>query len=399
MKPPASKTQSCPVPALAEIPFNKPFIAGDEIEHILRAYQNQRLAGNGQFTKECQDWLKTYTNSRQALLTHTGTAALEMASLLTNIQPGDEIIMPSYTFVTTATAFVLRGAVPVFVDIRADTCNIDETKIEQAITSKTKAIVPVHYAGIGCDMDAIMAIARKHKLFVIEDAAHGLGAKYKGRELGSIGDLGALSFHETKNVIAGEGGCLLINQDSLIDRAFVLADKGTNRQRFMEGHVDKYTWLDIGSSFYPSELTAAFLWSQLKHLDFITQSRTAIWNRYHDALRPFEENGFLRRPHVPADCQPNAHLYYIVLPSNTMRQAFIHKLREQNIHAVFHYVPLHSSPAGQTFGRAADGLEVTNSIAQCLVRLPLWVGLESHLDMVLEKILIALKELRDGLSS
>lgn len=358
-----------------KIPFNKPYMTGRELWYIAQAHTNGHLAGDGEFTKKCHAWLETRTGSPKALLTHSCTAALEMTALLLDIQPGDEVIMPSYTFVSTANAFVLRGGVPVFVDIREDTLNLDERLIEAAITPRTRAIVPVHYAGVACEMDAIMDIARRHGLKVVEDAAQGVMASYKGRALGSIGDLGAFSFHETKNVISGEGGALLVNDPALALRAEVIREKGTNRSRFFRGEVDKYTWQEVGSSYLPGELTAAFLWAQLEEAQAITTGRLASWERYHTALAPLEAKGMLRRPVIPADCQHNAHMYYVLLAPEIDRQAVLSELKRNEIYSVFHYVPLHSSPAGRRYGRVHGTMDVTNRQSERLIRLPLWVGL------------------------
>ncbi|WP_397451935.1 dTDP-4-amino-4,6-dideoxygalactose transaminase [Pseudomonas sp. NA-150] len=357
------------------IPFNWPHMTGKELYYIAEAHFNGRLAGDGPFTKRCHSWIEERTGCSKALLTHSCTAALEMAALLLDIQPGDEIIMPSYTFVSTANAFALRGGVPVFVDIREDTLNIDERLIESAITTRTKAIVAVHYAGVACEMDTIMAIARKHHLKVVEDAAQGVMASYKGRALGSIGDLGAYSFHETKNVISGEGGALLVNDPELALRAEIIREKGTDRSRFFRGEVDKYTWQELGSSFLPGELIAAFLWAQLEEADRITQERINSWQRYHTLLEYFESKGLLRRPIVPEGCQHNAHMYYVLLAPEINRQAVLDSFRSNDIASVFHYVPLHSSPAGQRYARVHGELKFTNSQSERLVRLPLWVGL------------------------
>jgi dTDP-4-amino-4,6-dideoxygalactose transaminase len=364
------------------IPFNKPYMTGKELDYIMQAHTNGHLSGDGPFTKRCSAWLEQKIGSRKALLTHSCTAALEMAAILLDLKAGDEVIMPSYTFVSTANAFVLRGAVPIFVDIRPDTLNIDETLIEQAITPRTKAICVVHYAGIACEMDTIMAIAQRHNLKVIEDAAQGIFSTYKGRALGSIGDLAALSFHETKNVISGEGGALLINDPALIERAEIIREKGTNRSRFFRGQVDKYTWVDVGSSYLPSELIAAFLAAQLDHGDEITARRLAIWTRYHDWAAPLEAAGLIRRPVVPVDCKHNAHMYYLVLAGLEQRSTFIEGMKAAGIGTVFHYIPLHSSPAGRRFGRTAGDLPHTDAISASLVRLPFWIGMEEHLDHV-----------------
>lgn len=357
------------------IPFNWPHMTGKELYYIAEAHFNGRLAGDGPFTKRCHGWLEERTGCSKALLTNSCTAALEMSALLLDIKPGDEIIMPSYTFVSTANAFVLRGGVPVFVDIREETLNLDERLIESAITPRTRAIAPVHYAGVACEMDTIMAIARRHQLKVVEDAAQGIMSTYKGRALGSIGDLGAYSFHETKNVIAGEGGALLVNDPALALRAEIIREKGTDRSRFFRGEVDKYTWQEAGSSFLPGELIAAFLWAQLEEADRITQMRLASWQHYHELLEPLESRGILRRPIVPDVCQHNAHMYYVLLAPETDRQAVLDRFKRNQISSVFHYVPLHSSQAGQHYGRAHGALDVTNRQSERLIRLPLWVGL------------------------
>jgi dTDP-4-amino-4,6-dideoxygalactose transaminase len=375
------------------IVFNKPFMTGRELHYISQAHLNSVLAGDGVFTRKCQSWLESNIGAQKALLTHSCTAALEMIAILAAIEPGDELIMPSYTFVSTANAFVLRGAVPVFVDIREDTLNIDETKIEAAITPKTRAIVVVHYAGVGCEMDSILRIAEKHNLMVIEDAAQAIMATYKDRPLGSIGHMAALSFHETKNLISGEGGALLLNSAPLVERAEIIREKGTNRSRFFRGQTDKYTWVDIGSSFLPGELISAFLWAQMEEAVSITARRLAIWDQYHLAFQDAENKGLIRRPIVPAACRHNAHMYYLLLPDLARRTRFIDKLRENQINAVFHYVPLHSSPAGSKYGRYPDSLPVTDSIAERLVRLPMWIGLESEQPYVIEKILQVLHSL------
>lgn len=318
-------------------------------------------------------------------MTHSCTAALEMAALILDIQPGDEIIMPSYTFVSTANAFVLRGGVPVFVDIREDTLNLDERLIEAAITPRTRAIAVVHYAGVACEMDAIMSIAKRHGLKVVEDAAQGVMASYKGRALGSIGDLGTFSFHETKNLISGEGGALLVNDPELTLLAETIREKGTDRSRFFRGEVDKYTWQEVGSSFLPGELIAAFLWAQFEEADRITQLRLASWQRYHEMLAPLESKGILRRPVVPDGCQHNAHMYYVIVAPEFDRQKILDEFKRNDIGAVFHYVPLHSSPAGQRYSRAHGVLDVTNRQSERLIRLPLFVGLtECQQDKVVD---------------
>jgi len=361
-----------------KIPFNKPHMTGKEHVYITEAYTNGMLAGDGPFTKRCHDWLEQNTGTKKALLTHSCTAALEMAAILLDIEPGDEVIMPSYTFVSTANAFALRGAVPVFVDIRADTLNLDEKLIEGAITSKTKAIVPVHYAGVGCEMDTIMAIANQHHLAVVEDAAQGLMSSYKGRPLGSIGNMGTFSFHETKNIISGEGGALLVNDAKLASQAEIIREKGTDRSRFFRGAVDKYTWQSIGSSFLPGELIAAFLWAQLEDAKAITEKRLAIWHEYHHLLAALEAKGILRRPIIPDVCQQNGHLYYILLNPSIDRQKVLADFKAAQIMAPFHYIPLHSSPAGMQLGRTHGSMEVTDASSEQLLRLPLWYSISKE---------------------
>jgi len=373
-----------------KIPFNKPFMTGKELWNIAQARAAGHLAGDGGFTKRCNAWLVERTGARAALLTHSCTAALEMAAILAGIEPGDEVIMPSYTFVSTANAFVLRGATPVFVDIRPDTLNIDETLIEAAITARTKAIVPVHYAGVGCEMDAIMDIAHRHNLLVIEDAAQGIMSTYKGRPLGSIGHLSALSFHETKNIIAGEGGALLVNDPRFIERAEIIREKGTNRSQFFRGQVDKYTWVDIGSSYLPGEILAAFLWAQMEEADGITRRRLEIWGIYHQWFAAAEQAGKVRRPVVPKDRVHNAHMYYLILPDLDTRSAFISRMMQLGIGTVFHYVPLHSSPMGQLHGRVSGKMTHTVTLSDRLVRLPLWLGLEGSIHEVVREIIEAL---------
>ena len=358
------------------IPFNWPHMTGKEISYIAESHFNGRLAGDGPFTKRCQNWLEGRAPGSKALLTHSCTAALEMSALLLEMQPGDEVIMPSYTFVSTANAFVLRGAIPVFVDIREDTLNLDERLIEAAITPRTRAIAPVHYAGVACEMDTIMDISQRYGLSVVEDAAQGVMASYKGKALGSIGHLGAYSFHETKNVISGEGGELLVNDPGLMLRAEIVREKGTDRSRFFRGEVDKYTWQEIGSSFLPGELVAAFLWAQLEEAERITQERLASWNYYHESLIGLESAGVLRRPIVPPECQHNAHMYYILLAPGIDRQKVLEHFKLDDIWPVFHYVPLHQSPAGKRYARSHGDLGLTESLSDRLIRLPLWVGLD-----------------------
>jgi dTDP-4-amino-4,6-dideoxygalactose transaminase len=359
-------------------------MTGRELALIAQAHTNGHLSGDGPFTRQCHSWLEARTGARKALLTHSCTAALEMAALLLDLQPGDEVIMPSFTFVSTANAFVLRGAVPVFVDIRADTLNIDERLIEQAITPRTRAICVVHYAGVACEMDAIVDIANRHNLAVVEDAAQAILSTYHGRPLGTVGDMGALSFHETKNIIAGEGGALLCRDDKFAARAEVIREKGTNRSRFLRGQVDKYTWVDVGSSYLPGEITAAFLSAQMQEAQAITAARMALWDRYYAWSAPHESTGLVRRPIVPSGCTHNAHMFYLLLSDIEARTQFIDRLKARSVQSVFHYIPLHSSPAGTKFGRTNGRLAVTDSVSARLVRLPLWVGLDVHMDDVLE---------------
>jgi len=353
------------------IPFNKPPLTGNEQKYILESLNSQHISGDGQFTKKCHQWFEEKLNCSKAFLTHSCTAALEMAAILIDIKPGDEIIMPSYTFVSTANAFVLRGGVPVFVDIRKDTLNIDEKLIEDAITCRTKAIVPVHYAGVACEMDAILDIAKRHKLIVIEDAAQGLGSSYKGRMLGSIGHLACLSFHETKNITSGEGGALLVNDKTFIERAEIIREKGTNRSKFFRGEVDKYTWMDIGSSYLPSEITAAFLWAQLQEFESITSKRLKPWNLYNNSLQKMSNSMTLQLPFIPESCQQNAHMFYLLLSDLGSRTKFIKNMNNNGVNCTFHYVPLHSSVAGKIFGKFNSVDEYTTKESERLLRLPL----------------------------
>jgi len=369
------------------IPFNQPYISGNELLYIKEAHENAVLSGDGPFTIRCHDWLESWVCSNKVLLTHSCTAALEMSALLLDIKLGDEIIMPSYTFVSTANAFVLRGAIPVFVDIREDTLNINEALIESAITNRTRAIVPVHYAGVGCEMDAIISIASKHDLRVVEDAAQGFMGTYKGRALGSIGDLGAYSFHETKNVISGEGGALLVNSSEFSLKAEVIREKGTNRSSFSRGEVEKYTWQSVGSSFLPGEVTAAFLFAQLEKAEWITKERLKSWNYYHTLLKSFEDQGFILRPIVPVECQHNAHMYYVILSSQFSRKKILEEFKRHEIGAIFHYIPLHTSPAGKLYGRPFGELDVTKMKSEQIIRLPLWVGIsESQQELIVSTL-------------
>lgn len=369
------------------IPFNQPFIAGSELAYISEAVAAGNLSGDGEFTRRCCEWMEKRFGTHKVLLTHSCTAALEISSILANVGPGDEIIMPSYTFVSTANAFVLRGASIRFVDIREDTLNIDETLIEEAVTPQTKAIVPVHYAGVGADLDTIMEIAQRHDLLVIEDAAQGVCADYKGKSLGTVGHLGTFSFHETKNLISGEGGALLINDREFVERAEIVREKGTNRSKFFRGQVDKYTWVDIGSSYLASELVAAFLFAQLEESERIGDARRAIFQYYEDGLRPLQDRGLLRMPVTPDNCKHNGHMFYLLLESEIARDALIDHLAQRNIQAVFHYVPLHSSPMGREVGTTSGDLPVTDATACRLLRLPCYFKLERHeQDRVIEAI-------------
>lgn len=356
-----------------KIPYNKPFIVGKELFNIAQAViKNGKLSGDGEYTNHCQSWLEQKLGCKKALLTHSCTAALEMSAILIDIQPGDEVIMPSYTFVSTANAFVLRGGVPVFVDIRHDTLNLNENLIEAAITEKTKAIVPVHYAGYPCEMDVIMNIANHYNLFVVEDAAQALLSEYKGKKLGTIGHFGALSFHETKNIISGEGGALLINDKNFIDRAEIIWEKGTNRKKFFRGDMAKYSWVDVGSSYLPSEIIAAFLYSQFEMAETIIDKRLRIFNLYCSLLSPLTKQGKIKLPWVNSTDDSNGHIFYVITASLEERTQLIEYLKAQNINAVFHYVPLHSSPAGRKYGRVCGELHTTNNISERLLRLPVF---------------------------
>ncbi len=370
------------------IPFNKPSIVGKELYNIAEAVLAGVLSGDGPFTKRCHSWLTSRLGCQTALLTHSCTAALEMAAILTDVGPGDEVIMPSFTFVSTANAFVLRGATPVFTDIREDTLNIDENLIECALTKKSKVIVPVHYAGVPCEMDTICELAKSSGLFVVEDAAQALLSTYKGKYLGTIGDLGALSFHETKNIISGEGGALLVNNSAFTKRAEITREKGTNRSEFFRGEVDKYTWVDIGSSYLPSELVGAFLWGQLEHAEQIIATRQKLCARYTEALGSLEQRGLARLPKSIDSCCSNGHIFFLITSSLEERTDLIKYLKENGIWAVFHYVPLHSSPAGRKFGRTSGNMKLTNSLSERLVRLPLYYSLtEAEVDEISELVL------------
>ncbi|BDY13575.1 dTDP-4-amino-4,6-dideoxygalactose transaminase [Hydrogenimonas cancrithermarum] len=370
------------------IPFNEPPMTGNEERYILEALRNKKLCGDGPFTQKCHGWFEEKLGCAKALLTPSCTHALEMAAILIDIQPGDEVIMPSYTFVSTANAFVLRGAKIVFVDIRPDTMNIDETLIEAAITPKTKAIVPVHYAGVGCEMDTIMEIANRHGLFVIEDAAQGMMSTYKGKPLGTIGHLGTYSFHETKNYTSGgEGGLLIVNDERFAERAEIIREKGTNRSQFFRGMVDKYSWVDLGSSYLPSELQAAYLWGQLEKAENINEKRIAIWHRYNENLQHLEQSGHITLPTIPDGCIHNAHMFYIKVKNLKERTKLLKFLKEKNISAVFHYVPLHSSRAGMIFGHFHGQDIYTTKESECIVRLPLYYSIKAgEVDFVIDKV-------------
>lgn len=362
---------------MKKIPFNKPFLTSREINYIKKAHELGQFSGDGFYTKECNKWFKNKFKKTN-LLTHSCTAALEMSAILADIQPDDEIIMPSYTFVSTANAFVLRGGIPVFVDIDENTLNISANLIEKAITKKTKAIVPVHYAGVACEMDKILEIAKNNNLIVIEDAAQGFLAKYKDQYLGTIGDLGTYSFHETKNIISGEGGALSINDDALIMRAEIIREKGTNRSQFFRGQVDKYTWVDIGSSYLPGEVIAAFLFAQLENSIEINEKRLSIWNKYNSLLSSLEDKSLIKRPFIPDYATHNGHMYYLLLENLSIRTKFIKFLKEHNVMSVFHYIPLHSSPAGRKYGKTYGDLKNTNLISDTLVRLPLFYDMTNE---------------------
>ena len=365
------------------IPFNQTHVSTREVEQVRIAIESHQLSGDGPFTKTCHRRLGGLLAGAHTLLTHSATGALEMAALLADLAPGDEVIMPSFTFVSTANAVVLRGAVPVFVDVREDTLNIDEALIEAAITPRTKAVMPVHYAGVGCEMDRILDIAQRHQLLVIEDAAQGIMAGYKGRPLGTLGDMAAISFHGTKNIGCGEGGAFVTRSAALAERAELIREKGTNRSKFFRGQVDKYSWVATGSSYLPSELNAAVLDAQLQDADAITQRRLALWNRYHEAFAGEEREGLWRRPIIPADCQHNGHIYYLLLPDLARRTAFIDSMKARGIGTTFHYVPLHSAPHAATCSRNGSDLSRTENLSDRLVRLPLWPGLEDRLDEVI----------------
>lgn len=363
---------------MKRIPFNVPPYIGKEDEYIKKAIDSRKICGDGEFTRLCNSKLEELTGSKKALITTSGTSALEMSALLADIKEGDEVIMPSYTFVSTANAFVLRGAKIVFVDIRPDTMNIDERLIESAITSKTKAIVPVHYAGVACEMDTICEMAKKYNLVVIEDSAQGVMSYYKGKALGSIGEFGCYSFHETKNYSMGEGGAVLINREDLVERAEIIREKGTNRTKFFRGQVDKYTWVDIGSSYLQSELNCAYLYAQIENPDIINENRLKAWNKYYELLKPLQAEGYIELPFIPKECTHNAHMFYIKAKNLEERTRLIAFLKEKGVNAVFHYIPLHSSPAGKKFGIFNGEDKYTTKESERLLRLPMYYGIEEN---------------------
>ncbi len=368
--------------------FNKPPYVGKEMDYMREAIENNKICGDGPFTKKCDAWMEERFESPKVLFTTSGSTALDMAALLCGLKPGDEVILPSFTFSSTANSFVLAGATLVFVDIRPDTMNIDETKIEEAITSKTKVICPVHYAGVACEMDTIMDIAKRHNLMVVEDAAQGVMSTYKGKALGTIGDFGCFSFHETKNYSAGEGGAILINNTDYMEKAEILREKGTNRSQFFRGQVDKYNWVEFGDSYLQSDLNAAYLWAQLEKADEINQNRLATWNTYYEALKPLEMNGIVELPIIPEECEHNAHMFYLKTKDLDTRQAYIKFMKENDICCVFHYVPLHSAPAGKKYGRFVGKDEHTTSDSDRLVRLPMYYNMDSNdIEKVINKTL------------
>ena len=370
------------------ISYNKPYCKGSTLKYIKNTLLNASISGDGQFTAKCSEEIVNISSAKKALLTHSCTASIEMSAILADIQIGDEIIMPSYTFVSTANAFVLRGGVPVFVDVEPTTFNINPNLIEKAITSRTVAIVPVHYAGVGCEMKKIIEIAEKHKILVIEDAAQGIMSEYQGQPLGSFGDFGCLSFHETKNIHCGEGGALLINNEKFIERAEIIRDKGTNRSQFFRGQVDKYRWIDIGSSYLPGELTAAFLFAQLEKAKEITADRLSIWYKYYEIFEDLEKSGLVRRPIIPKNCKHNGHIFHLLLGKRFNRDSVLQQMNKLGVNAVFHYQPLHSSPAGKKYGKFTScPLPITDDISERLIRLPLWIGFNEH------------ERVRDALSS
>jgi dTDP-4-amino-4,6-dideoxygalactose transaminase len=375
------------MPSVSMIPFNRPQLVGREHDYIDEALASGKLSGNGEFARRCANWLERSIGVQRALITPSCTAALEMAGILAELEPGDEVIVPDFAFVSTANAFALRGAVPVFVDVAPDTLNIDPDAIEDALSERTRAIVVIHYGGVACDMDRIQRIADRHGLSLIEDAAHSIQASCRDRPLGSIGHLATLSFHETKNLQCGEGGALLVNDPGLVARAEVIQEKGTDRSRFFRGEIDKYTWQDAGSSYLLSEVATAFLWAQLEHATEITAERRAIWDQYYHAMGSLEDEGLLRRPIVPPGCVHSGHLFYILLPTGDLRDRMLQALGELGVHAVFHYLPLHTSPGGRRFGKLGGPVPVTDDASARLLRLPLWAGLgESRIQAVIDAV-------------
>lgn len=369
------------------IDFNRPFIAKNQIAYIQEAIQSGHISGDGQFTKKCHAWLENYLGVKKALLTTNCTHALEMSALLLDLKPGDEVITPSFTFVSTVNAFILRGAKPVFADIRPDTLNIDENQIEDLVNEKTRAVYVVHYAGVGCEMDKILEIADRHDLRVVEDNAHGLFGKYQGKLLGTFGTMACQSFHETKNISSGEGGALLINDENLVERAEIIREKGTDRSKFFRGQIDKYSWVDLGSSYLPSEIIAAVLYSQLEEADKIQHKRKSIWERYFQGLGEWAAESKIKLPTVPTNCTQSYHLFYMLLSNLEERQRFIQYLRENQIYSVFHYVPLHTSAMGRKFGYHEGDLPITEEMSDCLVRLPFYFDLsEEDQDQVISVI-------------
>jgi dTDP-4-amino-4,6-dideoxygalactose transaminase len=373
---------------MIKVDFNHPVTVGNEFEYMRQAIENAQISGDGAFTKKCHTFLESELGVKKALLTTSCTHALEMSAILLDMEPGDEVIIPDFTFVSTVNAFVLRGAKPIFLDVRADTLNLDESKLEAAVTPRTKAIVPVHYAGVGCEMDSIMDVAKRHNIAVVEDNAHGLLAKYKGKYLGTFGSMATQSFHETKNFSCGEGGALLINEPGLAERAEIIREKGTNRSRFFRGQVDKYTWVDIGSSYLPSDILAAFLFAQFEQREKIQSHRKNIWDMYYAALKVWAEKHGVQLPHIPADCEQAYHMFYMLLPNLDLRQKFILYLRERGIYSVFHYLPLHLSGMGQSFGYQAGDCPITEQVSDQLVRLPFHNALtSSDQEQVIDAIL------------
>lgn len=374
------------------IPYNKPHLTGGEFTLVKEAIEQGHLAGDGSYTKSCQEAIEEFCDSDFVLITNSCTAALETAAILADILPGDEVIMPSYTFSSTANAVVLRGGVPVFIDIRDDTLNMDQNLLETALTKNTKAIMPVHYAGVACEMDTVMQFSDEYRLLVIEDAAQGFLSSYKGKALGTIGDFGCLSFHETKNIIAGEGGALLLKDKNKKLQAEIIREKGTDRSQFIRGEIDKYTWNSVGSSYLPSEIVSAFLFAQLKHAKAITQKRLEIWNFYFKACKPLEESGFLSLPFIPKNCTHNAHIFYVILDERFERPQIISKLRELGVQTVSHYTPLHSAPAGRKYGRTPGSMQKTINASKQIIRLPLWVGMTmQQQERVIECLTLSVK--------